>query len=218
MFIGVLSFSSYFLLRVFLDDVLGKSTSRSDKEFRITIGQLILHADVFSDLNQVLSGVCRKLALKVKKSALRKPSYPFPFSMQSLIFTVTLRRSFNEACFQLHRQIPHYPARNERNPKYCSTREYHVTCGPEKHCDKSCDNMYRWVTGSPVKSALERWAEEEAEGTHRLRQNQRFSSKEENLQTQLRSPSLDKEYDQIDFLVFLFLSGAKHEFLSAIIP
>lgn len=43
---------------------------------------------------------------------------------------------------RLHRQIPHYPARNERNPKYCSTREYHVTCGPEKHCDKSCDNMY----------------------------------------------------------------------------
>uniref|UniRef100_A0A0N4XLW2 TIL domain-containing protein n=1 Tax=Nippostrongylus brasiliensis TaxID=27835 RepID=A0A0N4XLW2_NIPBR len=44
--------------------------------------------------------------------------------------------------FQIHRQIPHYPARNERSARYCSVREYHVICGPEKHCDKSCDNMY----------------------------------------------------------------------------
>ncbi|RCN30662.1 trypsin Inhibitor like cysteine rich domain protein, partial [Ancylostoma caninum] len=44
--------------------------------------------------------------------------------------------------FQLHRQIPHYPARNEKHAAYCSIREYHVTCGPERHCDKSCDNMY----------------------------------------------------------------------------
>ncbi|KAK6733531.1 hypothetical protein RB195_017343 [Necator americanus] len=43
---------------------------------------------------------------------------------------------------RLHRQIPHYPARNEKHAAYCSVREYHVTCGPERHCDKSCDNMY----------------------------------------------------------------------------
>ncbi|EYC25394.1 hypothetical protein Y032_0012g1862 [Ancylostoma ceylanicum] len=51
-------------------------------------------------------------------------------------------RAFNLSILTLHRQIPHYPARNEKHAAYCSIREYHVTCGPERHCDKSCDNMY----------------------------------------------------------------------------
>ncbi|KAE9413120.1 hypothetical protein Angca_000954 [Angiostrongylus cantonensis] len=51
-----------------------------------------------------------------------------------------MRRHFHGR--RIHRQIPHYPARNEKHPSYCNIREYHVICGPEKHCDRSCDNMY----------------------------------------------------------------------------
>lgn len=42
-----------------------------------------------------------------------------------------------------HRQIPLFPERNEKTAAYCGTHEYHVICGPEKYCDKSCDNIYR---------------------------------------------------------------------------
>uniref|UniRef100_A0A0K0DQI7 Secreted protein n=1 Tax=Angiostrongylus cantonensis TaxID=6313 RepID=A0A0K0DQI7_ANGCA len=56
-----------------------------------------------------------------------------------------MRRHFHGR--RIHRQIPHYPARNEKHPSYCNIREYHVICGPEKHCDRSCDNMYRLVFG-----------------------------------------------------------------------
>ncbi|KJH50697.1 hypothetical protein DICVIV_03137 [Dictyocaulus viviparus] len=52
------------------------------------------------------------------------------------------RIRISKSPFQIHRQIPQYPARNEKHAAYCNKREYHVLCGPEKHCDRSCDNMY----------------------------------------------------------------------------
>ncbi|VDM79581.1 unnamed protein product [Strongylus vulgaris] len=56
--------------------------------------------------------------------------------------SLILEKNIHKTGIRLHRQIPHYPARNEKHAAYCSIREYHVMCGPERHCDKSCDNMY----------------------------------------------------------------------------
>ncbi|CAI5441486.1 unnamed protein product [Caenorhabditis angaria] len=32
--------------------------------------------------------------------------------------------------------------RNERNAEQCEEHEHHLICGPEKHCEKSCENMF----------------------------------------------------------------------------
>lgn len=40
------------------------------------------------------------------------------------------------------RHMPSFPARNESRPEHCGPREHFVRCGPERHCDRSCENMY----------------------------------------------------------------------------
>ncbi|GMT15993.1 hypothetical protein PFISCL1PPCAC_7290, partial [Pristionchus fissidentatus] len=32
--------------------------------------------------------------------------------------------------------------RDESSPELCLPTEYHVRCGPERHCERSCDNLF----------------------------------------------------------------------------
>ncbi|PAV64273.1 hypothetical protein WR25_25355 [Diploscapter pachys] len=41
-----------------------------------------------------------------------------------------------------HRHVKKFPPRSERNPKDCTHLEVHMRCGPEKYCEKSCENMF----------------------------------------------------------------------------
>ncbi|GMR37543.1 hypothetical protein PMAYCL1PPCAC_07738, partial [Pristionchus mayeri] len=34
------------------------------------------------------------------------------------------------------------PERDESSPQLCLHTEYHVRCGPERHCERSCDNLF----------------------------------------------------------------------------
>lgn len=36
------------------------------------------------------------------------------------------------------------PIRDESSPALCLHTEYHVRCGPERHCERSCDNLFRY--------------------------------------------------------------------------
>lgn len=35
--------------------------------------------------------------------------------------------------------------RSERKADECQKHEHHLICGPERHCDKTCDNMFRYM-------------------------------------------------------------------------
>ncbi|PAV84503.1 hypothetical protein WR25_25252 [Diploscapter pachys] len=41
-----------------------------------------------------------------------------------------------------HRHVKKFPPRSERSPKDCTHLEVHMRCGPEKYCEKSCENMF----------------------------------------------------------------------------
>uniref|UniRef100_A0A8R1DQC7 Uncharacterized protein n=1 Tax=Caenorhabditis japonica TaxID=281687 RepID=A0A8R1DQC7_CAEJA len=47
---------------------------------------------------------------------------------------------------QRHRTRSHPPrihVRSERNAEECQKHEHHLICGPERHCDRTCDNLFR---------------------------------------------------------------------------
>lgn len=46
--------------------------------------------------------------------------------------------------FQPHRHVPKFPRRHERNRLDCRTHERFVRCGPEPHCEMSCENLFRF--------------------------------------------------------------------------
>ncbi|VDN52246.1 unnamed protein product [Dracunculus medinensis] len=43
---------------------------------------------------------------------------------------------------QPHRHVPKFPRRHERNRLDCRTHERFVRCGPEPHCEMSCENLF----------------------------------------------------------------------------
>ncbi|VDN07362.1 unnamed protein product [Thelazia callipaeda] len=43
---------------------------------------------------------------------------------------------------RIHRHVPQYPRRQERTRLDCRAHENYVRCGPEPHCEMSCDNLY----------------------------------------------------------------------------
>ncbi|CAI2345951.1 unnamed protein product [Caenorhabditis sp. 36 PRJEB53466] len=47
--------------------------------------------------------------------------------------------------FQRHRvrsPAARIHVRSERKSEECQKHEHHLICGPERHCDKTCDNMF----------------------------------------------------------------------------
>uniref|UniRef100_A0A0N5A8K3 TIL domain-containing protein n=1 Tax=Syphacia muris TaxID=451379 RepID=A0A0N5A8K3_9BILA len=40
-----------------------------------------------------------------------------------------------------HRHVYRFPDRDESSPLNCKANEYWLRCGPEKYCEKSCDNL-----------------------------------------------------------------------------
>ncbi|KAF8363424.1 hypothetical protein PRIPAC_90347 [Pristionchus pacificus] len=60
----------------------------------------------------------------------------------SLLAVISLSSlSFTDAKRRLRSRLT-APIRDESSPALCLHTEYHVRCGPERHCERSCDNLF----------------------------------------------------------------------------